>query len=137
MDRLIIETVLVDVSEVSLLKNNNEENPDPTIMFGFKAVNADQVTHAFSALKQIAESDSIDIVICKTINSGIYDIEIKTDGLDEPVRIMNKAIAHETLAEIDDQTNQSIPITLGSDNSSKESWISVKSVIIKDCDLHT
>ncbi len=134
MDRLIIEATLEDVSEIFLSKNINEVKPEPALVLGFKALNMDQIIHAFSELKKIAEHHPVDLIICKTMVSGMYDIEIKTDGLDEPVRIMNKVISNEIIGEIEDQVGKNKNIALAANVSEDQSWIPVRLTHIKECE---
>ncbi|WP_316793986.1 hypothetical protein [Pedobacter frigoris] len=134
MDRLIIEATFEDVNEISLLKNNDALDPNATLVLGFKIVNTDQVIHAFSTLKKIAAQHSFELIICKTMNAGIYDIELKTSGLDEPVRINNKAITNETLGAIEDEIIKKIAMRIGLNVSPSENWIPLTSINIKDCE---
>jgi len=135
MDRLVIESILADVDEIYL--SNDSDNPElnPSIVLGFKAANVDQVINAFTALKQVTHDATVELVICKTLVSGIYDLEIKTDALDEPVRILNKAISHELLGQIEDQLQKSKQIVLGSNVSEEENWILVSEATIKECSV--
>lgn len=134
MDRLIIEATLEDVNEIFLSKNVEAVSPEPTLILGFKALNMDQIIRAFAELRKIAEQHPIDLVICKTMVSGIYDLEIKTDGLDEPVRIMNKSISSEILGEIEDQIGRNEYIALGTNVSGQQNWIPIQLTHIKDCE---
>ena len=65
--------------------------------------------------------------------SGIYDLEIKTDALDEPVRILNKAISQELLVQIEEQLDKSNKIILGTNVSAEENWILVSEAAVKEC----
>lgn len=135
MDRLIIESTLADVSEIFLSKSNDVIRPNPSVVLGFKAINMDQIIHAFAVLKKIADQHEIDLLICKTMTSGIYDLEIKTEGLDEPIRISNKAISNEMLGAIEDQISKNQDIVLATNVSEEESWIPVHATHIKDCEV--
>jgi hypothetical protein len=137
MDRLVIESILADVDEIYL--SNDSQNPElnPSIVLGFKATNVDQVISAFTALKEVTHNKKVELVICKTLVSGIYDLEIKTDALDEPVRILNKAISHELLGQIEDQLQKSKQIVLGSNVSEEENWILVSDAAVKECSVKT
>jgi len=132
MDRLIIETTLADVNDIYLSEERGTR-PNPAIIFGFKAAHTDQVIHAFTALKDVAARHPLELVICKTVNSGIYDIELKTEGLDEPVRIMNKAISHEMLGAIEDQIVQNRPLVVGTNVSPSENWLEIHTTYIREC----
>ena len=134
MDRLIIESALSDVSEISLLTDEDGKENSFAVVMGFKASNTDQILHAFTGLKNVASHNDIQLVICKTQNTGIYDIEIKTEGLDEPIRIMNKAIANETLGAIEDRINKDEHIVLTTNVSEEGNWIRVTAAHVKDCE---
>lgn len=133
MDRLVIESILADVDEIYL--SNDSENPElkPSIVLGFKAANVDQVINAFTALKNVTHNKNVELVICKTLVSGIYDLELKTEALDEPVRILNKAISHELLEQIEEQLKKSKQIVLGTNVSEEENWILVNDAEVKEC----
>ena len=133
MDRLIIESILADVDQIYLSADSQEAKFNPAIILGFKAANVDQVIHAFNALKEVTNQGKVELVICKTLVSGIYDLEIKTDALDEPVRILNKAISEELLAQIEEQLEKNSNITLGTNVSAEESWITVSDAAVKEC----
>jgi hypothetical protein len=135
MDRLVIESILADVDEVYL--SNDSEKPvlNPSIILGFKAANTDQVIHAFKELKRITLNKQVEFVICRTHVSGIYDLEIKTDALDEPVRILNKVISNEILGTIEDQLQKNERIVLGTNVSEEENWIEVTTAQIRECSV--
>jgi hypothetical protein len=133
MDRLVIESILADVDEIFLSKDSQNAELNPSIILGFKAGNADQVIHAFDALKKVTKDSNVELVICRTLITGVYDIEIKTDALDEPVRILNKVISNELLAEIEEQLSQSKRIVLGTNVSQEENWIQVNEALVKEC----
>ena len=134
MDRLIIEAALSDVNEIFLSTDENN-NDRFEIILGFKAAHTDQVLHAFSGLKAIAKDHTVHLNICKTRVSGIYDLEIKTDGLDEPVRIMNKTIDHEVLGAIEDRINKNQHLLLSTNVSEEDNVITVDTAHIKSCEL--
>jgi len=133
MDRLVIESILADVDEIYLSNNSGNTELNPSIILGFKATNVDQVINAFTALKNVTHNKNVELVICKTLVSGIYDLEIKTDALDEPVRILNKAISHELLVQIEEQLQNSKKIILGTNVSEEENWILVSEATVKEC----
>jgi len=135
MDRLVIESILADVDEIYL--SNDNENPalNPSIVLGFKAANVDQVINAFTALKKITADSDVEFIICRTLVSGIYDLELKTEALDEPVRILNKAISHELLEQIENQLQQDKKIILGSNVSEEENWIEISAASVKECSV--
>jgi hypothetical protein len=133
MDRLVIESILADVDEIYVSNDSINPNLNPSIVLGFKAGNADQVIHAFEALKTVAQNSAVELIICRTLVSGIYDLEIKTDALDEPVRILNKVISNETLKQIEDLLHQGKKVVLGTNVSEEENWIMVSDAVLKEC----
>jgi len=132
MDRLIIESILADVNEIYLSDADNNGDK-PAVVLGFKGSNNDKVLNAWLILKDIAYQHDTDLLICETMIAGIYDLEIKTPGLDEPLRIMNKAISGETLAAIEELVNGNMRIRLGTSVSEKENWIELHSTLIREC----
>jgi hypothetical protein len=133
MDRLVIESILADVDEIYVSNDSINLDLNPSIVLGFKAGNADQVIHAFEALKTVAQNSAVELIICRTLVSGIYDLEIKTDALDEPVRILNKVISNETLKQIEDLLHQGKKVVLGTNVSEEENWIMVSDAVLKEC----
>lgn len=133
MDRLVIESILADVDEIYLSNDSEKEELNPSIILGFKAGNSDQIISAFEALKSVAQDDNVELIICRTLVSGIYDLEIKTDALDEPVRILNKVISAELLSAIESQLQKSKKIVLGTNVSEEENWILVNAAQVKEC----
>ncbi|MET1054598.1 MAG: hypothetical protein ABWY16_04760 [Pedobacter sp.] len=133
MDRLVIESILADVDEIYLSNDSEKPELNPSIILGFKAGNADQIINAFDALKSVTHEKNVELIICRTLVSGIYDLEIKTEALDEPVRILNKVISAELLAKIEDQLHQSKKIVLGTNVSEEENWIVVNQAQVKEC----
>lgn len=134
MDRLVIESALSDVNEIFLSGVENSTLEQFGIVLGFKATNTDQVLNAFIGLKDIICENSAQLAICKTRLTGIYDLEIKTEGLDEPIRIMNKAIDNETLGAIEDRINNNQGVVLTTNVSEEDNIISISEVQIKACD---
>ncbi|MCX2480118.1 hypothetical protein OQY15_13540 [Pedobacter sp. MC2016-15] len=133
MDRLVIESILADVDEIYLSNDSDKAELNPSIILGFKAGNSDQIISAFEALKSVAQDDNVELIICRTLVSGIYDLEIKTDALDEPVRILNKVISAELLSAIESQLQKSKKIVLGTNVSEEENWILVNAAQVKEC----
>jgi hypothetical protein len=133
MDRLVIESILADVDEIYLSNDSEKPELNPSIILGFKAGNADQIISAFEALKSVTHEKNVELIICRTLVSGIYDLEIKTDALDEPVRILNKVIAADLLAQIEEQLHQSRRIILGTNVSEEDNWIVVNEAQVKEC----
>jgi hypothetical protein len=135
MDRLVIESILAGVDEIYLSNDSDKAELNPSIILGFKATEVDQVIYAFTSLKSVTHNKTVELVICRTLVSGIYDLEIKTDALDEPVRIANKAIATELLEEIEAQLEKSDRIVLGTNVSEEENWIVVQHAAVKECSV--
>ena len=134
MDRLIIESALSDVNEIFLSGTEDTGTNGFGIVLGFKATHTDQVLNAFIGLKDTVCENDVNLVICKTRMTGIYDLEIKTEGLDEPIRILNKAIDNETLGAIEDRINNGAAIFLTTNVSEEDNVIEVHKVEIKACD---
>lgn len=134
MDRLVIENVLSDVNEIFLSKELLNPGINPSIVMGFKPTNTEQVIHAFAELKKLIADDGADLLICRTMQSGIYDLEICTSALDEPIRIMNKSITNETLGQIEDHINKSELIALRTNVSEGDNWIDITHLSIKACE---
>jgi len=135
MDRLVIESILADVDEIFLSSDSKIEELNPSIILGFKAANTDQVISAFTALKNVTHNKEVEFIICRTLVSGIYDLEFKTDALDEPIRILNKAISHELLGEIEDYLAKNKSIIVGTNVSEEENWIRATQAHIKECSV--
>ena len=134
MDRLVIESALSDVNEIFLSETKGSVPSGLGIVLGFKAAHTDQILNAFIGLKNIMCDHNANLVICKTRMTGIYDLEIKTDGLDEPIRILNKAIDNETLGGIEDSINDAKAISLTTNVSEEDNRIEIHKVEIKACD---
>jgi len=132
MDRLVIESTLSDVSGISLSKNDQDTKSVICLILNFNAAKGEQVIHAFSALKQLHDHYPMNMLVCKTMVAGLYDLEIKTAGLDEPIRIMNKPISNETLDELVDQISNNAEFTLGTNVAELQNWIKITKLSIKD-----
>ncbi len=133
MDRLIIESILADVNEIFIANDNSGEETGPAIVLGFKAKDNDQIIHAFTELKKLAADRELSLVICKTMVSGMCDLELLTDALDEPVRICNKVITSEMLGELEDYINKGIRVSLTTNVSEEKNRITLGEVQIKEC----
>lgn len=133
MDRLVIESILSDVDQIYLSNDNINADLNPSIVLGFKAGNTDQVINAFKALKEITHEGKVEFIICRTLVSGIYDLEIKTNALDEPIRILNKAISHELLLQIEDCLSKNKSIVIGTNVSEDDNWILATDAQVKEC----
>jgi hypothetical protein len=97
MDRLVIESILADVDEVVL---SSTTAAVPSILLKFANGNKEQIKHAFKALETLKADKSFSLMICETLVTGMYDFEICTAALDEPVRICNKVLDHTELERI-------------------------------------
>jgi hypothetical protein len=128
MDRLVIETILTDVESVSF---NNIQGSLPCISFGFDGTNIEQAKHAFNALKKLTLHKGVSLVICETLVSGMYDFEIVSEAMDEPVRICNKVIDHEVLNRIEEQINQQPEIIIGIKDLEVDSQIHINKASYK------
>ncbi|EDM35446.1 hypothetical protein PBAL39_13290 [Pedobacter sp. BAL39] len=137
MDRLIIETILADVNEIFLAKDHSIPGQRTNIVLGFKAKNTEQIIHAFEVLKSMTQGHEVSLVICNTVQTGMYDLEICTEVLDEPIRIMNKVITNETIGEIKDHLLKSSPMMLSTNVSEDENWLDVNKVELKTCETNT
>jgi hypothetical protein len=133
MDRLIIETILADVDEILLSGDNSNTEVNPCILLGYKASNIDQIIHAFSELKKLLANHEVSFLICKTMVHGMYDLEIASDALDEPVRIANKVIEQDTLQQIEQFIEKSPEIKLAINVSQEENWIHVDRAEVRTC----
>ena len=135
MDRLIIEATLEDVNEITLSENTNGMDSNQVLLF--KAMNTDQIAHAFAELKKAIAQHPLDLFICKTMVHGIYDLELKTDGLDEPVRIMNKVISPDVLKHLEEQSATQPSLLIATDPVEQKSWLPIRSILIKDCESNS
>jgi hypothetical protein len=133
MDRLIIETVLENVDEILISGDYSNTDEHPCILLSYKATNIDQIIHAFSELKKLLANHKVSLVICKTMVTGMYDLEIVSDAMDEPVRINNKVIEHETLKQIEALLSQSSETKLAINVSQEENWIHIDEASVRVC----
>lgn len=134
MDRLIIEAALSDVNEI-FLETKSEEDDVFDVVLGFNTVNTEQIIHAFSELKDISINHAIQLVICKTMVSGMYDLDLKSDFLDEPIRIMNKTIDNEILSAIESRINANQRMALATNISGDVNSIPLSGVHIRECEM--
>lgn len=132
MDRLVIESILAEADHIQFDGAQPQADSSCALILGFKAAHTDQVILAFQELKKISEE--ISLLVCHTQVQGIYDLEIQTAALDEPVRILNKSIPAEALAELKEYLNHSNTLVLGSNVSQKDAWITLRNVEIKVCE---
>lgn len=133
MDRLIIETILADVDEILVSGDHSNTDENTCILLGYKASNIDQIIHAFTELKKLLNHHKVSLVICKTMISGMYDLEIVSDALDEPVRINNKVIEHAVIEQIERLLSRNSEIKLALNVSQDSNWIHVDEASVKFC----
>lgn len=133
MDRLIMESVLADVNGFNLTKDSRGGYTGALVM-GFNEDRIAQVNHVFSELKGMVQEEGVQLLICKTMVDGIYDLEICTDALDEPVRISNKAISKEMIQGIESHVGNEPKVLLGADGLAVENWLEIGSLDIKRCE---
>jgi len=128
MDRLIIESILADVDEVIF---SPTELAVPSILLKFHNGNQEKIKHAFDALKTLKADKTCSLLICETLVSGIYDLEICTDALDEPVRISNKVIAPAALEELKSQVKSNPEIRLAVVGLEQETVLQIEETTFK------
>jgi hypothetical protein len=133
MDRLIIETVLENVDEILVSGDYSNTDEHPCILLSYKATNIDQIIHAFSELKKLVSNHKVNLVVCQTMVNGMYDLEIVSDAMDEPIRINNKVIEHGAIKQIEDLLEQSPEIKLAINVSQEENWIHIDNASVRVC----
>jgi hypothetical protein len=133
MDRLITETILADVDDIRVSGDYSNTSTNPCILLGYKASNIDQIIHAFAALKKLLAHHSASLVICKTMIAGMYDVEIVSDALDEPVRISNKVIEHDIIHQIEHLLGSETGVKLAINVSQEENWIHMDKGELRVC----
>lgn len=133
MDRLVIESIFSDVEEIILSDDQLIPELGKSIILRFSTENTEQVKSAFSTLKNLIQDKKVEFIICRTLISGVYDLEIKTDALDEPIRIVNKAIRPELLSEIEGILEKSHSIAIGTNVTSKDYWVLATHAQVKEC----
>jgi hypothetical protein len=131
MDRLIIESTLADVNEIFVADAHGRQSP--VLVLSFNSSDTDKVDHAWSALKEQADQHGAELLICKTMVSGIYDLEIKTPGLDEPVRILNKVIGNDSLSKIESMLSGNTQLRLGVHSIDDGNSVELQATHIKEC----
>lgn len=132
MDRLVIETILADADSVALVDTQSSK---PCICLGFDSGSMDQVKHAFEAMKALTENDSVSLVICETLVTGIYDIEIVTAALDEPIRICNKVVEQQTLKDIREIMDKHPEVVLAVSGAEEDVQLKIDSATFKGSQL--
>lgn len=133
MDRLIIETVLSDVDEILISGDYSNTQEHPCLLLSYKAANIDQIIHAFAALKKLLSNHEVSLLVCETMVSGMYDLEIVSDAMDEPVRISNKVIEHEDIRKLRGLLSNSPELKIATNVSQEENWIHANKVEIRVC----
>lgn len=134
MDRLVIESTLSDMDDILLAERSIEGENGTSIILCFKASHTDQVVNAIESLNGLSNR-GVDFVICKTLQSGLYDLEIRCEGLDEPIRLMNKAISNEKLGEIEDYIHSDTTLSLSANVCHPGNEIRLLKTEIKDCSV--
>lgn len=128
MDRLVIESILADADEVVL---NTEPSAPQSILLNFSNGNQEQIKHAFHALNALKADNTFSLLICDTLVSGMYDLEICTPALDEPVRICNKVIGHSELEKIKTQIKANPEMNLAVIGLEDEAFIHIEETSFK------
>lgn len=128
-----MESVLSDVSSFKLTRDSRDGFTG-VLEMGFTEDRIAQVSHAFSELKKMVKEEGIQLVICRTMVEGIYDLEICTDLLDEPVRINNKAISKDMVLEMERHVGKKPRLMLGVDGLSVDNWLEIGLLDIKNCE---
>jgi hypothetical protein len=128
MDRLVIETILADVNEVALV---DTQSSIPCICLSFDETHLEQVKHAFEALRKLTAQQEVSLVICETLVNGIYDIEIVTEALDEPIRICNKVVEQQTLKGIREIMDQHPKLTLAVSGAEADTALQINTATYK------
>jgi hypothetical protein len=103
------------------------------LLLSYKAANIDQIIHAFSALKKLLANHEVSLLVCETMVSGMYDLEIVSDAMDEPVRINNKVIEHEEIRKLRELLSNSPELKIATTVSQEENWIHANKVEIRVC----
>lgn len=132
MDRLVIETILADTTEVALV---DTQSSIPCICLKFDDANMEQVKHAFVALRKVTAHKDVSLVICETLVNGIYDIEIVTEALDEPVRICNKVVEQQTLKGIREIMDQHPELILAVSGAEADTELRINTATYKAQEL--
>ncbi|WP_316823466.1 hypothetical protein [Pedobacter gandavensis] len=132
MDRLIMESVLSDVSGFNLTKDSRDGFIGSLVM-GFSADRMLQVNHVFSELNNMVKTEDVQLLICKTMVDGIYDLEICTAVLDEPVRISNRAIPKDMIHVIESHAGDDPKLLLGAAGLPVGNWLGLAKIEVKNC----
>jgi hypothetical protein len=128
MDRLVIESILADTNEIALV---DTQSSIPCVCLGFEDTNMEQVRSAFHTLQNLTATKSVSLVICETLMSGIYDIEIVTDALDEPIRICNKVIEQQTLKSIREIMDKHPELILAVNGAAEDTSLKINTATYK------
>jgi len=95
----------------------------------------EQVKHAFVALRKVTAQKDVSLVICETLVNGIYDIEIVTEALDEPVRICNKVVEQQTLKGIREIMDQHPELILAVSGAEADTELRINTATYKAHEL--
>ncbi|TDO24765.1 hypothetical protein [Pedobacter duraquae] len=133
MDRLVIETTLSDLDGISMSEDQLFSESGSALLLSFKASNSSQIVAAFDALKKTIGQHEVSFVICKTMVAGMFDLEIASDALDEPIRLSNKVIKDELLAKLEEDLEANKAVCLAINVSDQLHWIDLNQVSIREC----
>jgi len=133
MDRLVIETILSDLDGISMSEDQSFSGSGSALLLSFKTGNSSQIVAAFDALKKTIGEHEVSFVICKTMVSGMYDLEIASDALDEPIRLSNKVVKDEILAKLEEDLEADNSVCLAINVGDEDHWIELNQVSIRQC----
>ena len=133
MDRLVIETILSDLDGISMSEDQSFSGSGSALLLSFKTGNSSQIVAAFDALKKTIGEHEVSFVICKTMVSGMYDLEIASDALDEPIRLSNKVVKDEILAKLEEDLEADNSVRLAINVGDEDHWIELNQVSIREC----
>lgn len=136
MDRLIFENILSDVHEISLSEEASVDGYDAVVLMNYKAESDTQLNYAFNELRKVIGEHQVELLFCKTMQNGIFDLEINTSALDEPIRIGNQAVDKETLGQLEQHISQHHQFLLVAMASETENRLPLHKVEIKACETN-
>ena len=133
MDRLVIETILSDLDGISVSEDQSFSGSGSALLLSFKTGNSSQIVAAFDALKKTIGEHEVSFVVCKTMVSGMYDLEIASDALDEPIRLSNKVVKDEMLAKLEEDLEAEKSVCLAINVGDEHHWIELNQVSVRQC----
>ena len=133
MDRLVIETTLADLDGISVSADQSVSTSALVLLLSFKDNTKEQITAAFEALKKTVGQHPVNFVVCKTMVSGMYDLEIASEAIDEPIRISNKVISEDVLTQLENDIKVNKPICLAVNVADQQNTIDLQMVSIRQC----